>query len=200
MGDKKNYFVDNYSRVDLPTKSVLRDTRGNVVMALEETNLSRIEEIGWQAPEIFTVKAADDATDLYGVMWKPFDFDSTKTYPIIAYVYPGPQTEPFPIGFSLRRVGRTMTLAQVGFVVVAFGQRGGSPLRSKYYHNFGYGDLRDYPLADNKYGIEQLSARHPFIDLNRVGIHGHSGGGFMSTAALLTYPDFYKVAVSSAGN
>jgi dipeptidyl aminopeptidase/acylaminoacyl peptidase len=200
MGDKKNYFVDNYSRVNLPAKSVLRDTRGRVVMELEETNLSRIKEIGWKAPEIFTVKAADDATDLYGVMWKPFDFDSTKKYPIIAYVYPGPQTEPFPTGFTLRRVGRTMTLAQVGFVVVAFGQRGGSPLRSKYYHNFGYGDLRDYPLADNKYGIEQLAARHAFIDLNRVGIHGHSGGGFMSTAAILTYPEFYKVAVSSAGN
>lgn len=199
MGDKKNHFVDNYSRVDLPTTSVLRDTQGRVVMELEETNISRIEEIGWKAPEIFTVKAADDATDLYGVMWKPFDFDSTKKYPIITYVYPGPQTEPFPIGFSTR-VGRTMSLAQVGFVVVAFGQRGGSPMRSKYYHNFGYGDLRDYPLADNKYGIEQLAARHSYIDLNRVGIHGHSGGGFMSTAAILTYPDFYKVAVSSSGN
>ncbi len=80
------------------------------------------------------------------------------------------------------------------------GQRGGSPIRNKYYHNFGYGDMRDYPLADNKYGIEQLAARHSFIDASRVGIYGHSGGGFMSTAALLTFPGFYDVAVSSAGN
>ncbi len=134
-------------------------------------------------------------------MWKPFDFDPAKKYPIIAYVYPGPQVEPFPISFTLTGSrARTVPLAQVGFVVIAMGQRGGSPLRSKYYHNYGYGDLRDYPLADNKYGIEQLAARHSFIDIERVGIFGHSGGGFMSTAAILTYPDFYKVAVSSAGN
>jgi dipeptidyl aminopeptidase/acylaminoacyl peptidase len=130
-------------------------------------------------------------------MWKPFDFDSTKTYPIITYVYPGPQVEPFPIGF--RHVDET-ALSQLGFIVVAMGQRGGSPIRSKYYHNYGYGDLRDYPLKDNKYALEQLASRHSFIDLDKVGIYGHSGGGFMSTAALLTYPNFYNVAVSSAGN
>jgi dipeptidyl aminopeptidase/acylaminoacyl peptidase len=134
-------------------------------------------------------------------MWKPFDFDSTKSYPIISYVYPGPQVEPFPINFSLTGyTGRNQALAQLGFVVVAFGQRGGSPMRSRYYHTYGYGNLRDYPLADNKYGIEQLAARHPYINMNKVGIFGHSGGGFMSTAALLTYPDFYDVAVSSSGN
>jgi dipeptidyl aminopeptidase/acylaminoacyl peptidase len=134
-------------------------------------------------------------------MWKPFNFDSTKSYPIITYVYPGPQTEPFPIGFTLRGSrARPTALAQLGFVVVAMGQRGGSPIRSKYYHTYGYGDLRDYPLIDNKYGLEQLAARHSFIDESRVGIYGHSGGGFMSTAALLTYPDFYDVAVSSSGN
>ncbi|MCH8874477.1 S9 family peptidase [candidate division KSB1 bacterium] len=201
MSDKMNYFVDNYSRVDMPPKSVLRDAKGRVVMELEETDISRMVEAGWKMPEVFTVKAADDVTDLYGVMWKPFDFDPAKKYPIIAYVYPGPQVEPFPISFTLTGSrARTVPLAQVGFVVIAMGQRGGSPLRSKYYHNYGYGDLRDYPLADNKYGIEQLAARHSFIDIERVGIFGHSGGGFMSTAAILTYPDFYKVAVSSAGN
>lgn len=199
--NKGNYFVDNYSRVDMPTKSVLRNGEGEVVMKLEETGISRMKEAGWKAPETFKVKAADDATDLYGVMWKPFNFDSTKSYPIITYVYPGPQTEPFPIGFTIRGSrARPAALAQLGFVVVAMGQRGGSPIRSKYYHNFGYGNLRDYPLKDNKYSIEQLAARHDFIDVNRVGIYGHSGGGFMSTAALLSYPDFYDVAVSSAGN
>lgn len=195
--EEGTYFVDNYSRVDMPTRSVLRNGDGEVIKELEQTNIQRMEEAGWQAPETFKVKANDDATDIYGVMWKPFNFDFTKSYPLITYVYPGPQTEPFPIGFSHNRA---TALAQLGFVVVAMGQRGGSPIRSKYYHNFGYGNLRDYPLADNKYGIKQLAARHSFIDQDRIGIYGHSGGGFMSTAALLSYPDFYDVAVSSAGN
>ncbi|MEX0609261.1 MAG: DPP IV N-terminal domain-containing protein [Balneolaceae bacterium] len=199
--EEGNFFVDNYSKVDQPTVSVLRNTSGKITLELQKTDISAATDIGWQAPEEFDIKAADGATDLYGVMWKPFDFDSTKKYPIISYVYPGPQTEPFPTSFSLTgTTGRNQALSQLGFVVVAFGNRGGSPLRSKYYHNYGYGNLRDYPLADNKYGIEQLASRHSFIDQNRVGIFGHSGGGFMSTAALLTYPDFYDVAVSSAGN
>ncbi|HEX6981950.1 MAG TPA: DPP IV N-terminal domain-containing protein [Balneolaceae bacterium] len=199
--EEGNYFVDNYSRVDMPTKSVLRNGEGEVIMKLQETDVSRMKKAGWKAPEMFKVKAADDVTDIYGVMWKPFNFDSTKKYPIIAYVYPGPQTEPFPIGFTIRGSrARPTALAQLGFVVVAMGQRGGSPIRSRYYHTYGYGDLRDYPLIDNKYGLEQLAARHNFIDESRVGIYGHSGGGFMSTAALLTYPDFYDVAVSSSGN
>ena len=91
-----------------------------------------------------------------------------------------------------------MALAQLGFIVVNFGHRGGSPQRNDYYHTFGYNDLRDYPLADDKYGIEQLADKYKFIDINRVGIYGHSGGGFMSTAAILSYPDFYDVAVSSS--
>ncbi|MFT4606110.1 MAG: dipeptidyl-peptidase-4, partial [Rhodothermales bacterium] len=198
MSDTHQFWVDNISRVDAAPRAVLRDRRGKEVMALEETDLSRAVEVGWQPPEYFTVKAADGMTDLYGVMWKPFDFDPEKEYPVISYVYPGPQTEPWPIGFSFSR--RQMPLAQVGFVVVAFGNRGGSPKRNKYYHNYGYENMRDYPLADNRYGIEQLAERHSWVDDSRVGIYGHSGGGFMSTGALLTHPDFYDVAVSSAGN
>ena len=199
--DEGNYFVDNYSRVDEPTRTVLRDQNGRVTLTLQEVDMSAAKQIGWKAPEEFKVKAADGATDIYGVMWKPFDFDSTKSYPIISYVYPGPQTEPFPTSFSLQGyTGRNQALAQLGFVVVAFGNRGGSPMRSRYYHTYGYDNLRDYPLADNKYGIEQLAARHSFINQNKVGRVGHSGGRFMSTAALLSYPDFYTAAVSSAGN
>lgn len=192
-----NYFVDNISRVDLPTKAVVRDGSGRIIIELQQVNIDRATEQGWMFPEKFSVKAADGVTDIFGVMWKPFDFDSTKQYPVISYVYPGPQVEPYPIRFG---ASRHQTLAQVGFVVVAFGNRGGSPLRDRYYHTYGYGDLRDYPLADNRYGIEQLIGRHDYIDGENVGIYGHSGGGFMSTAALLTHPDFYDVAVSSAGN
>jgi hypothetical protein len=109
------------------------------------------------------------------------------------------QIESVPYGFTVSG-GKNIALAQLGFIVVNFGHRGGSPIRSNYYHTFGYNNLRDYDLADDKYGIEQLADMYKFIDINRVGIYGHSGGGFMSTAAILSYPDFYKVAVSSSGN
>ncbi|MCB6974573.1 MULTISPECIES: S9 family peptidase [Butyricimonas] len=194
------YFVDNYSRADLEPRSVIRNTDGKVVVELASPDLSRLYETGWRMPEPFSVKAADGSTDLFGYMWKPADFDSTKTYPIISYVYPGPQTEGVPLEFSVSTGFNNAALAQVGFIVVTFGHRGGSPLRDRWYHTYGYGNLRDYPLADDKYGIEQLADRYPFIDKSRVGIFGHSGGGFMSTAAICTYPDFYTAAVSSAGN
>ncbi len=197
MSDTKNFFVDNYSRADQEPVTVLRDNQGNHIMEIERADLSKLRDIGWQEPELFSVKAADNNTDIYGVMWKPFDFDPDKEYPVISYVYPGPQTEPFPVGFSLNQ---RQTLAQLGFIVVAPGQRGGSPIRHKHYHTYGHDNLRDYPLEDNKFVLEQLGEQHDFIDMDRVGIYGHSGGAFMSTAALLTYPDFYDVAISSAGN
>ncbi len=194
-----DYFVDTYSRADLAPKSVLRDSKGNLLMELEETDLRRLYETGWQMPERFTVKAVDGVTNLYGVMWKPLKMEEGRKYPLINYVYPGPQVESFSMPWSA--TGRSgMSIAQLGFVTVAMGHRGGSPLRSKYYHTYGYDNLRDYALPDDKYGLEQLADRHDFIDITKVGIHGHSGGGFMSTAAILTYPDFYSVAVSSAGN
>jgi dipeptidyl aminopeptidase/acylaminoacyl peptidase len=168
-------------------------------MDLEKADFSSQFASGYRFPEIFKVKADDGITDLYGVMYKPFDFDSTKKYPIIEYVYPGPQTEAVNTSFS-RGMDRVDRLAQVGFIVVTVGNRGGHPSRSKWYHNYGYGNLRDYGLADKKAAVEQLADRFSFVDINRVGICGHSGGGFMSTAAMLVYPDFFKVAVSSSGN
>lgn len=199
FSESGRYFVDNYSRADLEPRSVVRDSEGRVVCELASPDLSRLYATGWKAPEPFKVKAADGVTDLYGYMWKPIDFDSTKTYPIISYVYPGPQMDAVPQEFNLRGY-YNMGLAQVGFIVVTFGHRGGTPVRDRWYHTYGHGDLRDYPLADDKCGIEQLAERYPFIDATRVGICGHSGGGFMSTAAICTYPDFYKAAVSSSGN
>jgi dipeptidyl aminopeptidase/acylaminoacyl peptidase len=199
MNDEGSYFVDTFSQVGIAPKSVLYDNRGQVLLELEEADLTRLMEAGFKMPETFKVKADDGTTDLYGVMYKPFDFDPTKKYPIIAYVYPGPQSESVSKTFSTSP-SNTFGLAQFGFVVITVGNRGGHPTRSKWYHNYGYGDLRDYGLADKKTAIEQLAARHSFIDIDRVGIFGHSGGGFMSTAAMLVYPDFFKVAVSSSGN
>lgn len=193
------FFIDNYSRVDMEPVMVLRNAKGKVLMELAKSDLRRLYEIGWKAPERFRVKAADGVTDLYGIMWKPSDFDSTRTYPIISSVYPGPFFEYVNTRFTINDDLNTR-LAQLGFIVIATGHRGGTPMRGKFYHTYGYGNQRDYPLADDKYVIEQLADRYSFINKKKVGIFGHSGGGFMSTAALLTYPDFYSAAVSSAGN
>ena len=199
IDDACKYFVDNFSRVDTVPETALYDCLGNKIMTLETSDFSQLLANGYKFPETFKVKAADGVTDLYGVMYKPFDFDSTKMYPIVDYVYPGPQTEATEYLYTRMSV-RTDRLAQAGFIVITVGNRGGHPDRSKWYHNYGYGNLRDYGLADQKAAIEQLAARHDFIDIERVGIHGHSGGGFMSTAAILQYPDFFKAAVSCAGN
>ena len=199
MDDNNKFIVNNFSRVNTVPQSVLLSADGRKIMDLETADFSQLFAAGYKFPEPFKAKADDGITDLYGVMYKPYDFDSTKRYPIIEYVYPGPQTESVNKAFG-RGMDRIDRLAQLGFVVVTLGNRGGHPSRSKWYHNYGYGNLRDYGLADKKAVAEQLADRHKFLDINKVGIHGHSGGGFMSTAAMLVYPDFFKVAVSSAGN
>ncbi len=198
LGESNRFFVSNYSRVNTTPAVALYSSTGRRILDLEEADFSRLVDAGYGFPEPYTVKADDGVTDLYGVMYKPFDFDSTATYPIVAYVYPGPQTESVAKSFSTARY--ETALSQFGMIVITVGNRGGHPARSKWYHNYGYGNLRDYGLADKKTAIEQLADRHAFIDIDRVGIYGHSGGGFMSTAAMLVYPDFFKVAVSSSGN
>ena len=197
--DNHRYFINNFSRVNTTPESHLINSDGTVIMKLEKADLSALFESGYQFPETFKAKADDGITDLYGVIYKPFDFDENKKYPLLEYVYPGPQTESVNKSFSVR-MDRLDRMAQLGFIVITLGNRGGHPDRSKWYHNYGYGNLRDYGLADKKYVAQQLANRHSFIDIDRVGIYGHSGGGFMSTAAILVYPDFFKVAYSQAGN
>ena len=199
LSDDAQFAVDNFSRVNTIPCADLIDRNGNKVMTIQESDFSNLFAAGYKFPELFKVKAADGVTDLYGVMYKPYNFDSTKVYPIIDYVYPGPQVEAVYYPFTRMSI-RTDRLAQAGFIVISVGQRGGHPSRSKWYHNYGYGNMRDYPLADHKAAVEQLAARYKYIDIDKVGIHGHSGGGFMSTAAICQYPDFYKAAVSCAGN
>jgi dipeptidyl-peptidase 4 len=195
-----HYFVDNFSTINTPPQTILRHINGKLIMEVARPNVEKLYQYGWRPPEPFTVKAADGITDLYGIMWKPFDFDSTKKYPVISQVYPGPQTETVWTDFTVFDKYNNAPLAQLGFIVVCMGHRGGSPYREKKYATFQYGNLRNAPLADDKHGLEQLAQRYPYIDLKRVGIFGHSGGAMMATAAICTYPDFYKVAVASSGN
>ncbi|MFZ4860616.1 DPP IV N-terminal domain-containing protein [Sphingobacterium sp. Mn56C] len=199
VSESGNVIIDNFSRVNTTPQSNLYSASGQLIMKLEEADLSQLFATGYKFPEPFKVKAGDGITDIYGVMYKPFDFDSTKMYPIVEYVYPGPQTEAVNKSFG-RSMDRIDRLAQMGFIVISVGNRGGHPSRSKWYHTYGYGNLRNYGLEDKKVAAEQLANKYKYIDINKVGITGHSGGGFMSTAAMLVYPDFFKVAVSGAGN
>ena len=200
LSPTKRFVVDNCSSIDSIPKTVLRDTAGRTVMELEKMDLSNLEKTGWRRPETFVVKAADGVTNLYGNMWKPFDFDPNKKYPIIAYVYPGPQQE--GVRHTFTALSSRQQLAQLGFIVIQVGHRGGSPERSKAYHRHSYFNMRDFGLPDKKVAIEQLAERYSFIDIDRIGIYGHSGGGFMSAAAMLQKPynEFFKAAVASAGN
>ena len=200
LSPSKKFIVTNSTSVDHAPFATLRDDKGEMLMVLEITDMKALLATGWKMPETFHVKAADGVTELYGNMWKPFDFDPKKKYPIIAHVYPGPQTEGVVYRFSA--FSTNMQLAQLGFIVIQVGHRGGSPERSKAYHSYGYFNLRDYGLADKKAAIESLAAQHPYIDVDRVGIYGHSGGGFMSAAAVLQKPynEFFKAAVASSGN
>ena len=193
------YFVDSYSTPDTPPTIVVRDMHGRTRVALEHADISGLVATGWTPPIPFTVKARDGVTDLYGLMFRPTDFASTKSYPIVNNIYPGPQTG--SVGsrsFSAAR-GDCRALAELGFIVIQLDAMG-TPLRSKSFHAAYYGDMGDNGLPDQVTGMRQLAARYPWIDLNRAGIWGHSGGGFASADAMFRYPDFFKVAVSEAGN
>ena len=193
------YFVDSYSTPVSPIASVLRDNRGREIMALEEADISRLVFAGWQPPVPFIVKARDGVTDLHGLLYKPTNFDPSHRYPVINYIYPGPQSG--SVGsrsFSPSR-GDKQALAELGFIVVELDAMG-TPMRSKSFHAMYYGNMGDNGLPDQIGGIRQLAERYPWIDIDRVGVYGHSGGGFASTDAILRYPEFYKVAVSQAGN
>ncbi len=194
-----DYFVDTYSTPVEPPVSELRDKTGRKLLTFEVADISRLEKEGWKPPIPFTVKARDGETDLYGLIFRPTGFDPTHKYPIINYIYPGPQTG--SVGsrsFSASR-GDTQALAELGFVVVSLDAMG-TPMRSKSFHAAYYGNMGDNGLPDQITGMKQLAEQFPWIDIDRVGIYGHSGGGFASTDAILRYPDFFKVAVSGAGN
>lgn len=192
------WAVDRYSRVDLPPVNVVRSVDGKSVLPLEQADITRLLATGWRFPERFTVKAADDSTDLYGIILRPAHFDSTKKYPVIEEIYPGPQSGKVPKAFTAGSDHHA--LVELGMVGVEVDGRG-TPLRSKAFHNFSYRHLETAgALEDHLTAYRQLGRRYSWLDLDRVGIYGHSGGGFASAHAILAYPDFYKVAVSSAGD
>ena len=194
-----HFFVDSYSTPVEPPVTVLRDKQGQQLRTVENADISQLVETGWKPPEPFTVKARDGVTDLYGLMFKPVDFDPSKKYPVINYIYPGPQTGSVGSRSFAASRGDKQSLAELGFIVVALDAMG-TPMRSKSFHAFYYGNMGDNGIPDQIAGMKQLAGQYSWMDLDRVGIYGHSGGGFASTDAILRYPDFFKVAVSGAGN
>ncbi len=217
------YFIDTYSDIATPPVTVVRNREGAVILELERSDLRSLRATGWTPAEVFIVKARDGKTDLFGIMHKPTNFDSTKRYPIIARVYPGPQfgsvvdwvfkgpdnyvggrVETARGGRTVNRItgneGTGRSLAELGAIVIQLDALGSSPLRSKAFHEYFYGNVGDNGLADYVSGIKQLAARHPWIDTSRVGIVGHSGGGYTAAGAMLREPDFFKVGVAVSGN
>lgn len=193
------YFVDSYSKPDVPPIAVLRDAGGSLVLELEKADISKLLATGWKPPTPFTVKARDGQTDLYGLMYKPTNLDPSKKYPIVNRIYPGPQTG--SVGgrsFSAAR-SDNHALAELGFIVVEIDGMG-TPWRSKKFHEAYYGNMGDNTLPDQIAGMKQLAERYRWIDLERVGIWGHSGGGFATAAAMFRHPDFFKVGIAESGN
>jgi dipeptidyl-peptidase-4 len=193
-------FVDIYSTIQTPQVSVLRDTaNGKVLVELARQDISRLTATGWHPPEPITVKGRDGKTDIYGFLWKPYNFDATKKYPIINHIYPGPQTGSCGSRSFSAASGDTQALAELGFVVVCLDGMG-TPWRSKSFHAAYYGNMGDNTLPDQVAGMKELIARDPWIDAERVGIYGHSGGGDATAGAMFHYPDFFKVGIAESGN
>ena len=199
MSDSGRYFVDNYSKPDVPPIAVLRDADGKLISTLEKADISKLLATGWKPPTPITLKARDGQTDIYGLMFKPTNLDPSKKYPIINHIYPGPQTG--SVGgrsFSAAR-GDAQALAELGFVVVEIDGMG-TPWRSKKFHDAYFADMGDNTLPDQVAAMKQLADKYPWIDINRAGIFGHSGGGFATADAMFRYPDFFKVGISESGN
>ncbi|MFD1468887.1 DPP IV N-terminal domain-containing protein [Hymenobacter caeli] len=196
------YFIDNYSQYNAPPISLLRAPDGRVVLPLEKADISRLTAIGWKPPTPIMVKAQDGQFDLYGLMYTPSTLDPGRKYPVVNLVYPGPQygTVSATGGWSFAAArGDNQALAELGFVVVLI-EGSCNPYRSKSFQDACYGNPAENTLSDQVTGLRQLAQKYPYLDLNRVGIWGHSGGGYAAAAAMFRYPDFYKVGISESGN
>ena len=193
------FIIDSYSQADVPPVHEVRDTKGKLIATLEKTDISRMEAAGWKPPQPFTVRSANDQWDLYGLMFTPSSLDTEAKYPVVVNIYPGPQGG--SVGsWSFIAVRRdNQALAELGFVVIQI-EGSCNPNRSKSFHDACYGNMGENTLPDQVAGLMQLGEEYQFLDLDRVGIWGHSGGGFATAAAMFKYPDFFKVGISESGN
>jgi len=194
-----HYFIDSYSKPDVPPVTLLRDENGKLLATVEKTDISRLLAAGWKPPVPITVKARDGVTDLFGLMYEPTNLDRSKKYPIINNIYPGPQGGSVGPPFFVDARGDAQALAELGFVVVQIDGMGNTE-RSKKFHDFYYANMGDNTLPDQIAAMKQLVEKYPWIDIDRAGIWGHSGGGFATADAMFRYPDFFKVGIAESGN
>ncbi len=195
-----NYLVDNYSQTAVPNVAELRDMKGKLIKVLERADISRLTAAGWKAPIPFTVKSVNNNWDLYGIMYVPSNLDPNKKYPVINYIYPGPQGGSISSwDFIATSRQDHQALAELGFIVFTL-EGSCNPNRSKSFHDICYGNMYENTLPDQINGLKQMAQRYPYMDLNNVGVWGHSGGGYATGAAMFNYPDFYKVGISESGN
>ncbi len=195
----KKYFTDTYSQPDAPPVTVLRDSAGKLIATVEKADVSALQAAGWKPPVPITVKARDGSTDLYGLMFKPTNLDPEKKYPIINQIYPGPQGGSVGSWSFASARGDAQALAELGFIVVEI-EGMGNPQRSKKFHDFYFGNMGDNTLPDQVAGMKQLAQQNKWIDIDKAGIWGHSGGGYATADAMFRYPDFFKVGISESGN
>lgn len=193
------FFLDRIATPNTPEVGLIKDIKSRSGFVIEQMDISKLAATGWQAPTPFVVKDRNGEHDIHGLMYKPTNFDANKSYPVVNYLYPGPQVGSIRGRHFRTARGDNQAIAELGFIVIEIDALG-TPGRSKSFHEFYYGNMGDSGIPDQVSAIKQLAKRHSWIDANNVGIWGHSGGGFASTRALLTFPDFYKVAVSQAGN
>jgi dipeptidyl aminopeptidase/acylaminoacyl peptidase len=199
MAPDGRYFTDTYSTPDTPPVTVLRDAAGKPVLQLEKADISRLLASGWRPPTPVRVKARDGQTDIYGLMYTPSTLDSAKKYPVVNHIYPGPQSGSVgPRSFFPAR-GDNQALAELGFIVVELDGMG-TPGRSKAFHDYYYGRMGDNTIPDQVAGMKELGQRYRFIDIDKAGIWGHSGGGFATASAMFDFPDFFKVGIAESGN
>jgi dipeptidyl aminopeptidase/acylaminoacyl peptidase len=194
------WIVDTYSKPDVPPVVTLRDATGKLVLPLEQTDITKLLATGWKPPMPITVKAADGKTDIYGMLFRPTNFDPAKKYPIINNAYPGPQSGSVGSRAFTAARGDRQSLAELGFIVVTIDGRG-TPGRSKSFHDSYYGAMgRDNTVPDQVAGMKDLAQKYPWIDIDKAAMWGHSGGGFITADAMFRFPDFFKVGISESGN
>ena len=193
------YFVDNISTLDQPTHTILKRIGSpDSTVEISRAAITGLDSLHFRAPESFTAIGRDGLTTLYGAIWKPTTFDSTKIYPIIDQTYTGPHTFMYPRNFSSALARSNQSLAELGFIIITVDGMG-TANRSKAFHNVSYKNMGKN-LEDHRLAILQLGRQYNWIDTTRVGIFGHSAGGFDAAHAVLEYPDFYKVAVASSAD
>jgi dipeptidyl aminopeptidase/acylaminoacyl peptidase len=193
------YFIDSYSQADVPPVHEVRDIQGKLISTLEKTDVSRLKATGWKPPTPFTVKSVDGQWDLYGLLYTPQEMKPEEKLPVIVYIYPGPQGGSVGSWSFRASRGDNQALAELGFAVVQI-EGSCNPNRSKSFHDACYGDMGENTLSDQISGLKQLQEQYQFLDLDKLGIWGHSGGGFATAAAMFKYPDFFKVGISESGN